>query len=145
MGTSSSSQLSLVTENQGSNSGPVLVRLKHVRVEKTHLLLYPLSCQYWHLSLVGHIGAGPQPASIFRGSKGYWVPLYFGRWSEPPEGGLMVKRWVTCLKSSPSLGISGWAYHVKCHPEEAKPLWLGKHWFLLVAACGGPQLLDVLQ
>lgn len=57
----------------------------------------------------------------------------------------MVKRWVTCLKSSPSLGISGWAYHVKCHPEEAKPLWLGKHWFLLVAACGGPQLLDVLQ
>lgn len=57
----------------------------------------------------------------------------------------MVKRWVMCLKSSPLSGISGWASQVRSHAEEAKPLWPGRHWYLLVAPCGGPQLLDVLH
>ena len=103
MGTSSSSWLSLVAKNQGSSSRAVLVRLKHASVEETHLLLHLLSCQFRHPSLVGLIGAGPQPSTVFRGSKGYWVLLYFGSWSEPPDGGLTVKRWVMCLKSSPPL------------------------------------------
>ena len=57
----------------------------------------------------------------------------------------MVGRWVTRLKSSPLSGILGWASHVRSHPEEAKPLWPGRHWYLLVAPSGGPQLLDVLH
>lgn len=87
----------------------MLVRLKHARVKETHLLLHRFSC---HPSLVCLIGAGSQCATVFRGSKGYWVPLYFGTCSEPPEGGLMVQRYVMYLKSSPLSGILGWASHV---------------------------------
>lgn len=75
MGTSSSSWLSLAAKTQGSSSGAVLGRLKHARMEEIHLLFHLFSCRFWHLSLVGLIGAGLQPTTVFTGSEEYWMPL----------------------------------------------------------------------
>lgn len=43
--------------------GATLVGLKHARVEEPHLL-HLFSCQFWHPSLMGLIGAGPQPTTV---------------------------------------------------------------------------------
>lgn len=47
-------------------------------------------------------------------------------------------------EKQPPLGHLALGIPCLSHPEEAKPLQPGRHWYLLVAPCGGPQLLDVL-
>lgn len=61
-----------------------------------------------------------------------------------------MKRWMMCLKSNLrfrccSVVISGGISHIRGHPEEAKPLWPSRHWYLLVAPYSGPQRPDVLH
>lgn len=63
--------------------------------EETHL---PHNC--FCASLPG--GSHWEPTTFFRGSKAHLVPLYLGICSEPLEGGLMVRKWVMCLKAAPS-------------------------------------------
>lgn len=88
----------------------LFVRLKHARVEENDLLCL-FSCQFRHLSLVNLTGLAPNPLQSSGVAKDIGC-LCFGSWSEPPEGGLMVKRWVMFGKNSSLSGIPGWASFV---------------------------------
>lgn len=105
VGISSNSWFSLVAKNQDSSSAVCQAKACKGGGERPPCLF---SCQFRHLSLVNLTGLAPNPLQSSGVAKDIGC-LCFGSWSEPPEGGLMVKRWVMFGKNSSLSGISGWA------------------------------------